>query len=150
MSFTADQKKVIVAGKVTGLSNLALAFDLKDKTGLMKAPATLGKEIKASEEIKDAIDMTKTYVIDNLDDIIEVEDDKNFSSDEKKVIIAGKIAGLSNVELTFDLNEKTGRMIGPYVLGKHVKDSKDIQDAITAAKDHVIENLDDIVEVEDD
>lgn len=73
-----------------------------------------------------------------------------FSAKEKKCIIAGKIKGLSNVSLAFELNRETGVEIAPYTLGKQINASEDIQSAFSVIQDYVLENIDSIVELADD
>lgn len=74
--FNAEEKKVIVTGKIAGKSNRELVFDLFEASGRRTDAYALGKLINADESIASAIETVKDRLLDGvLDELVSFEDE---------------------------------------------------------------------------
>ena len=73
--FTKEEKKAIIVGKVLGKSNRELVFDLFSVSGRQTDAYALGKVISTNESVQDGISQVASYVEQNIDHIVNIEDD---------------------------------------------------------------------------
>lgn len=75
--FTSEQKAIIIASRVMGESNVDLKYKLYDETGHKTTSHKLANDIKDDEKLQDAIETVKQYIVDNLEDIVDIDEDSD-------------------------------------------------------------------------